>query len=166
MRNERGLAAMGESGPAGRPSLHGRTMPPCRTTSTASWPPRRASTPGVLEELRRGLKTGHWIWFVFPQVAGLGHSSTSQHFAIASLDEARAYLAHPVLGARLRECAGLVLAITGRTADQVFGPLDAMKLRSSMTLFGRAAPDEPVFAQVLDRCFGGVADEATDALLG
>ena len=121
---------------------------------------------GVLEELRHGCKTGHWIWFVFPQVAGLGLSSTSQYYAIGSLDEARAYLAHPVLGARLRECAGLVLAILGRTADQVFGPIDAMKLRSSMTLFHRAAPAEPLFGQVLDRCFGGAADDRTNALLG
>ena len=119
---------------------------------------------GVLEELRRGRKTGHWIWFIFPQVAGLGHSAMSQRFAIASLDEARAYLAHPVLGARLRECAGIVLATTGRTAEEIFGPLDAMKVRSCMTLFHRAAPDEPLFAQVLDRCYGGVADEATDTL--
>jgi uncharacterized protein (DUF1810 family) len=119
----------------------------------------------VLEELRRGRKTGHWIWFVFPQVAGLGSSAMSQRFAIASLDEARAYLAHPVLGARLRECAGIVLATRGRTAEEIFGPLDAMKLRSSMTLFHRAAPDEPVFAQVLDRYHGGVTDDATDARL-
>ena len=107
-------------------------------------------------------------WLTDEQRAAVewGLSSTSQYYAIGSLDEARAYLAHPVLGARLRECAGLVQAIRGRTAEQVFGPLDAMKLRSSMTLFARAAPDEPIFAQVLDRCFGGVADEATDARLG
>lgn len=121
---------------------------------------------GVLEELRRGRKTGHWIWFVFPQIAGLGYSAMSQQFAIASLDEARAYLAQPVLGARLRECAGFVLATRGRTAVEILGPTDAMKLRSCMTLFHRAAPDEPVFAQVLDRYYGGVADEATDARLG
>jgi uncharacterized protein (DUF1810 family) len=120
---------------------------------------------GVLGELRRGRKTGHWIWFIFPQIAGLGSSGMSQRFAISSLEEARAYLAHPVLGARLRECAGLVLATTGRTAEEVFGSLDAMKVRSCMTLFLRAAPDEPVFAQVLDRCYGGQADEMTDARL-
>jgi uncharacterized protein (DUF1810 family) len=119
----------------------------------------------VLEELRRGRKTGHWIWFIFPQVAGLGSSAMSQRFAIASLDEARAYLAHPVLGARLRECAGIVLATRGRTAEEIFGSLDAMKVRSCMTLFHRAAPDEPVFEDVLDRHFGGAADEATDARL-
>jgi uncharacterized protein (DUF1810 family) len=120
---------------------------------------------GVLEELRRGRKTGHWIWFIFPQVAGLGHSAMSQHFAINSLNEARAYLAHPVLGTRLRECAGVVLATRGRTAEEIFGSTDAMKLRSCMTLFHRAAPDEPVFVQVLDRYYGGGADEATDARL-
>jgi uncharacterized protein (DUF1810 family) len=120
---------------------------------------------GVLEELRSGRKTGHWIWFIFPQIAGLGHSPMSQRFAITGLDEARAYLGHPVLGARLRECAGLVLATTGRTAEQIFGSLDAMKVRSSMTLFHRAAPDEPLFAHVLDRYYDGVADEATDARL-
>ena len=121
---------------------------------------------GALEELRRGRKTGHWMWFVFPQVAGLGQSAMSRRFAITSLDEARAYLAHPVLGARLCECAGIVLATTGRTAEEIFGSTDAMKLRSCMTLFHRAAPDEPVFAQVLDRYYGGVADNATDQQLG
>jgi len=121
---------------------------------------------GVLDELRRGRKTGHWIWFIFPQIAGLGSSAMSQHFAIGSLDEARAYLTHPVLGARLRECAGVVLATTGRTAVEILGSTDAMKLRSCMTLFHRAAPDESVFAQVLNHYYGGVADEATDARLG
>jgi uncharacterized protein (DUF1810 family) len=89
----------------------------------------------------------------------------SQHFAIASLDEARAYLAHPVLGARLRECVGILLAIEGRSADEIFGPLDAMKVRSSMTLFHRAAPDEPEFRLVLERLYDGIADSATDERL-
>lgn len=120
----------------------------------------------VLEELRRGRKTSHWMWFIFPQVAGLGYSYMSQRFAIGSLDEAREYLAHPVLGARLRECAGIVLETKGRTAEQIFGSIDAMKLRSCMTLFHRAAPEEPVFTQVLDRFYSGLADEATDARLG
>lgn len=120
----------------------------------------------VLGELRRGQKTGHWIWFIFPQIAGLGSSDVSRHFAIASLDEAVAYLAHPVLGARLRECTGAVLATRGRTAREVFGPVDAMKLRSCATLFHRAAPNEPLFGELLDRYYGGVADEATDARLG
>ena len=115
----------------------------------------------VLGELRRGRKSSHWIWFIFPQIAGLGHSAMSQHFAIGSLDEARAYLAHPVLGPRLRECARLVLAVEGRTAEEIFGSLDAMKVRSCMTLFHRAAPDEPEFGLVLDRYYGGVEDEAT-----
>jgi len=116
----------------------------------------------VLAELRRGQKTGHWIWFIFPQVAGLGRSEMSRYYAIASLEEARAYLAHPVLGPRLRECAGIVAAMTGRTAEQVFGPVDAVKVRSCMTLFHRAAPDEAVFLEVLDRFYGGMPDPATD----
>ena len=122
--------------------------------------------PSALDELRRGRKVGHWIWFIFPQVAGLGYSAMSQQYAISSLDEARAYLAHPVLGPRLRECAEAVLATTGQTALEIFGSIDAMKLRSSMTLFHRAAPDEPVFAQVLQRFFDSRADDATDARLG
>ena len=120
----------------------------------------------VLQELRGGRKTGHWIWFIFPQLAGLGRSDMSNHFAIASLEEARAYLAHPLLGPRLLECAGIILATEGRTAREIFGSIDSMKLRSSMTLFHRAAPHEPVFAQVLDRYYGGLADEATDTRLG
>jgi uncharacterized protein (DUF1810 family) len=113
-------------------------------------------------ELRSGRKTSHWMWFVFPQIAGLGHSPTSRRYAITSLAEARAYLAHPVLGARLTECAAIVLGVPGRTAEQIFGEVDAQKLHSSVTLFMRAAPGEPVFGQVLDRYFGGVPDSATD----
>jgi len=120
----------------------------------------------VVDELRRGRKDRHWIWFIFPQVAGLGRSWISQQYSIGSLDEARAYLAHPVLGARLRECAGILLATTGRTAEEIFGSLDALKVRSSMTLFLRAAPDEPIFQEVLDRFYDGVPDELTDSLLG
>ena len=120
----------------------------------------------VLDELRRGRKTGHWIWFIFPQIAGLGYSFMSQRFAISSLDEARDYLAHPVLGSRLRECARTVLETNDRTAEEIFGPIDALKLRSCMTLFHRAAPGETVFVQVLDRYYGGVTDWATDARLG
>jgi len=119
----------------------------------------------TLEELRRGHKTSHWMWFIFPQIAGLGRSEMSRRFAITSLDEARAYLAHPVLGARLRKSASAVLAIKGRTAEEIFGPVDAVKLRSSVTLFLRAAPEEPAFAEVLDRYYGGVVDAATEALL-
>jgi uncharacterized protein (DUF1810 family) len=120
----------------------------------------------VLDELRSGRKMSHWMWFIFPQIAGLGSSPTSRLYAIGSLNEARAFLAHPVLGARLRECAGLVLATTGRRAEEIFGSTDARKLRSSMTLFHRAAPDEPMFARVLDRYDDGQPDEATDARLG
>jgi uncharacterized protein (DUF1810 family) len=121
---------------------------------------------GVLDELRRGRKTGHWIWYIFPQVAGLGYSDMSRRYAITSLDEARAYLAHPLLGPRLRECASALLATTRLTAEDVLGATDAMKVRSSMTLFHRAAPAEPVFAHVLDRFYGGVPDASTDARLG
>jgi uncharacterized protein (DUF1810 family) len=126
---------------------------------------QRGAYDSVLDELRRGRKTGHWIWFIFPQLDGLGRSEMSRYYGISSLDEARAYLADPVLGARLRECAGLLLASNARTAIQILGETDAMKVRSSMTLFHRAAPDESVFRQVLDRYYAGVVDEATDALL-
>jgi uncharacterized protein (DUF1810 family) len=119
----------------------------------------------VLDEIRSGRKVSHWMWFIFPQVAGLGSSSMSQRYAIASLDEARAYLAHPVLGARLHECAGLLLEGAAGSAEGIPGPIDARKLRSSMTLYQRAAPDDPLFWQVLERFYGSVADEATDALL-
>ena len=119
----------------------------------------------ALAELRRGRKTGHWIWFVFPQIAGLGMSPMSQHFAITSLDEARAYLAHPVLGPRLRECAQVVADSPVRDAMSIFGGIDTQKLRSSMTLFHRADPDEPVFGTVLEKYFDGVPDAATDQRL-
>ena len=116
-------------------------------------------------ELRAGRKASHWMWFVFPQVAGLGYSPASRTYAISSLDEARAYLAHPVLGPRLTECAAILLRVPGRTAEQIFGEVDALKLCSSMTLFARAAPGEPVFGQVLDQYFGGVPDPATEQRL-
>jgi uncharacterized protein (DUF1810 family) len=119
----------------------------------------------AVAELRRGRKVSHWMWFVFPQVAGLGQSAVSRRFAISGRAEARAYLAHPVLGPRLIECAGLVTAIGGATAEQVFGPVDAQKLRSCVTLFARAAPAEPAFGRVLDQYFGGVPDAATDERL-
>jgi uncharacterized protein (DUF1810 family) len=115
----------------------------------------------VLAELRGGRKASHWMWFVFPQIAGLGRSETARRYAISSLAEARAYLAHPVLGGRLVECARLVTGLTGRTAADVFGDIDATKLRSSMTLFERAAAHEPVFGEVLERFFGGSRDPAT-----
>ena len=119
----------------------------------------------ALDELRRGSKSSHWMWFIFPQIAGLGRSPTAQEFAISSLDEARAYLAHPILGPRLVQCAVVVEEIEGRTAEQIFGSIDAQKLRSSVTLFLRAAPDESVFQRVLDKYFGGGADAATDSRL-
>jgi uncharacterized protein (DUF1810 family) len=125
----------------------------------------RSSYEHAVDELRRGRKTSHWMWFVFPQFAGLGHSATSRYFAIASLDEARAYLAHPVLGPRLRECAGLVAGTDARSAGQILGSIDAQKLHSSMTLFGLADADEPVFAAVLERYFGGQPDPATVRLV-
>jgi uncharacterized protein (DUF1810 family) len=119
----------------------------------------------AVAELERGAKTDHWIWFVFPQIAGLGRSATSRRFAIASLAEAAAYLRHPVLGPRLLRCASIVDATEGRSIEQIFGWLDAQKLRSSMTLFLRAAPDEPVFGRVIDRYFDGIPDAATDERL-
>ena len=120
----------------------------------------------ALGELHRGRKVSHWMWFVFPQVAGLGASEMNRRYAITSLDEAVAYLAHPVLGARLRESTDAVLALpaTVTAAEDVFGGIDARKLRSSMTLFHRAAA-EPRFAAVLDRFFAGEPDAATDDLL-
>jgi uncharacterized protein (DUF1810 family) len=119
----------------------------------------------ILGELSRGRKTGHWMWFVFPQLAGLGRSDTARFYAIGSLEEARAYLGHPVLGPRLRECAAALLGVRGRTADEILGAVDARKLRSSMTLFHRAGPEEPVFREVLERYFDGSADDLTDGLL-
>jgi uncharacterized protein (DUF1810 family) len=119
----------------------------------------------ALAELRAGRKTSHWMWFVFPQLAGLGLSETSRRYAISSLEEARAYLAHPVLGPRLHECARALTGLEGGTAAEILGSVDALKLRSSMTLFARAAPDDPVFGEVLARYFDGRPDEATDALL-
>jgi len=116
----------------------------------------------AVAELRAGRKTGHWMWFVFPQIAGLGYSPTSRRYAITSLEEARAYLAHPVLGPRLIECATILTGVPGRSAEQILGELDAQKLHSSMTLFTRAAPGEPVFRQVLDQYFGGVPDSVTE----
>ncbi len=116
----------------------------------------------AVAELRRGRKTSHWMWFIFPQIAGLGVSPTSRAYAITSLDEARAYLAHPVLGPRLTESAAILADQAGRSAEQIFGDLDAQKLRSSITLFMRAAPGEPVFRQVLDQYFGGIPDPATE----
>jgi uncharacterized protein (DUF1810 family) len=115
----------------------------------------------VLDELGRGRKASHWMWFVFPQIAGLGFSGMARRYAIASLDEARAYLAHPVLGPRLRDCAALVVAVQGAPIGDILGYPDDMKFRSCMTLFSRAAPGERVFQEALDKYFEGEPDRAT-----
>ena len=115
----------------------------------------------VRRELMAGRKQSHWMWFMFPQIAGLGQSPMSIRFAIASLDEAKAYMAHPVLGARLRECARLTLNVAGKTARDIFGSIDEIKFRSSMTLFARAAPDDGVFQRCIDKYFAGSPDPAT-----
>lgn len=118
----------------------------------------------VRTELAAGCKRSHWMWFVFPQLKGLGRSTTAQHYGIASKAEAQAYWAHPLLGPRLKECTELVLAVEGRSAQQVFGPPDDLKFRSCMTLFARAS-GEPVFARALQKYFGGEADPRTIELL-
>ncbi len=115
----------------------------------------------ALRELRAGSKASHWMWYVFPQIAGLGRSPTAVFYAIASCDEAKAYVAHPLLGPRLRECAEAVLAVEGRTARQIFGAIDEMKFRSSMTLFMKAAPHEALFGECLRKFFAGRPDSAT-----
>ena len=120
--------------------------------------------PTVLDELRAGTKRSHWIWFVFPQLRGLGHSPTAQRFGIGSLAEATAYLGHEVLGPRLRECAHLLLAAQGRSAREILGHPDDLKVRSSMTLFARAGED-PVFRDVLDAFYEGQEDPATLQML-
>ena len=117
----------------------------------------------ALSELRAGRKRGHWIWFVFPQIAGLGSSPMSQAYAIRSLDEARAYLEHPLLGPRLRESTeALLAAAPDASAEAILGGIDAIKVRSSMTLFHRAAPEEQMFTDALDRFYGGEADAETE----
>jgi uncharacterized protein (DUF1810 family) len=119
----------------------------------------------VRAELARGRKASHWMWFVFPQISGLGRSAMAQRYAIASLEEARAYAAHPVLGARLRELTVLVLAVEDRSAYEIFGPPDDLKFHSSMTLFARAVPDEPLFRRALEKYFAGSEDAATVEIL-
>lgn len=115
----------------------------------------------VAVELRTGRKRTHWMWFVFPQLRGLGFSATATRYGITSLEEAQAYLAHPVLGPRLLECTRWVLAVENRTASQIFGSPDDQKLRSSMTLFARAGPENPEFAQALQKYYGGEHDPLT-----
>ena len=126
---------------------------------------QRDSYDTALAELRAGAKRSHWMWFVFPQIAGLGRSATAQHFAISGPDEARAYLDHPALGPRLVECARALVELAGSDPVAVLGSVDAEKLRSSMTLFAHADPDEPVFRTVLDRYFDGTEDAGTTSRL-
>lgn len=119
----------------------------------------------VLRELRAGRKQSHWIWFVFPQLMGLGRSSMAEYYGVGSLDEARAYLAHPVLGSRLRECTELVIRIEGRTIDEIFGFPDNLKFRSSMTLFAKATEENAIFNGALEKYFSGEPDARTMELL-
>lgn len=122
---------------------------------------QRGAIDAALAELGRGRKTSHWMWFVFPQIAGLGHSAMARRYAISSLGEARAYVDHPELGPRLRQCVAVLLIHGDTSARQIMGAPDDLKLRSSMTLFARAVPQEPLFAEALDRFFGGDPDPAT-----
>ena len=119
----------------------------------------------ALAELRAGRKRSHWMWFVFPQLAGLGHSPTARYYAIAGLEEARRYLEHPVLGARLRECTAAMLALEGQSAHEVLGYPDDLKFRSCMTLFAQVAEPDSAFERALERYFDGEADQLTLQLL-
>jgi uncharacterized protein (DUF1810 family) len=119
----------------------------------------------VRQELRAGRKRSHWMWFIFPQLAGLGRSATAHHYAMADAEHARAYLTHPVLGERLRECVGLVNLHRDRTAAQIFGFPDVLKLHSCLSLFHAIAPAEEAFTAALERFYGGASDEATLRLL-
>ncbi len=121
--------------------------------------------PNVLAELQGGAKRSHWMWFIFPQFEGLGESPTSVYYSIRSTEEARQYLAHPVLGPRLLECCRIILSLEGRSVHEIFGSPDDMKLKSSMTLFDRVGGSEKTFAAVLNKYFGGQRDELTLELL-
>ena len=127
---------------------------------------QRGDYAAALAEVRRGRKTSHWMWYIFPQIAGLGQSSTARYYSIRDLEEAREYYAHPVLGQRLREISGALLGLRGSDPVAVFGGIDSMKLKSSMTLFAVAAPDDPLFRQVLDKYYGGEQDALTLRILG
>lgn len=127
---------------------------------------QRSDYAAALAEVRRGRKTSHWMWYIFPQIAGLGQSSTARYYSIRDLEEAREYYAHPVLGQRLREITSVLLALRGSDPVAVFGGIDSMKLKSSMTLFAATAPDDPLFRQVLDKYYGGEQDSLTLRLLG
>jgi uncharacterized protein (DUF1810 family) len=126
---------------------------------------QQAVYAAVCAELRAGAKRSHWMWFIFPQLRGLGSSPNAQHYGLASLAEARAYLDHPVLGARLRECTRRLLLLEGRSAAEIFGYPDELKLRSCLTLFERAAPQEELFGEALRKYYGGQRDLRTLALL-
>ena len=123
--------------------------------------PQASIYPQAISELRSGMKTGHWMWFIFPQIRGLGRSPVSLEYAISSREEAVAYLQHPVLGPRLKECTRLVLDVKGRSAEEIFGSPDDMKFRSSMTLFAQVSPDDDIFARALQQYFGGAPDQLT-----
>ena len=127
---------------------------------------QRGDYAAALAEVRRGRKTSHWMWYIFPQIAGLGQSSTARYYSIRDLEEAREYYAHPVLGQRLREISGALLELRGSDPVAVFGGIDSMKLKSSMTLFAVAAPDDPLFQQVLDKYYDGEQDALTLRILG
>ena len=127
---------------------------------------QRGDYAAALAEVRRGRKTSHWMWYIFPQIAGLGQSSTARYYSIRDLEEAREYYAHPVLGQRLQEISGALLELRGSDPVAVFGGIDSMKLKSSMTLFALAAPDDPLFQQVLDKYYGGERDALTLRILG
>jgi uncharacterized protein (DUF1810 family) len=127
---------------------------------------QRAVYDAAVAELGAGCKRSHWMWFIFPQLAGLGRSEMARRYALSGLEEARAYLAHPVLGQRVRACSALVAAIEGRSIGDIFGSPDDIKFCSSMTLFAQAAPDQPIFTECLRKYFDGRPDPATLALLG
>lgn len=127
---------------------------------------QRGDYAAALAEVRRGRKTSHWMWYIFPQIAGLGQSSTARYYSIRDLEEAREYYAHPVLGQCLREISGALLELRGSDPVAVFGGIDSMKLKSSMTLFAVAAPDDPLFQQVLDKYYDGEQDTLTLRILG
>lgn len=122
---------------------------------------QRAEFEAARSELERGMKVGHWIWFIFPQIKGLGQSRMSQTYAISSLAEAQAYLQHPILGSRLRECTQLVNSVVGRSIEEILGGIDAMKFRSSMTLFAKASDDNSLFLEALQKYFSGEFDPLT-----
>jgi uncharacterized protein (DUF1810 family) len=120
----------------------------------------------ALAEIRSGRKRSHWMWFVFPQIEGLGHSATARFYAIRGIEEAQAFLAHPVLGSRLRECAQAALSVEGKSAEEIFGFPDVLKLRSCATLFAQVSEPGSVFERLLEKYYGGAADEATMRLMG